>query len=160
MNIGWHLEFDESRLEQLALLTDVDRIQIQAAMAYRFAEMVFDNFGEAGDHRPATWKMLSKKYADQFHGGSRIPTEILTGDLRDSIGRNIDISNPEYSTVTTDIEYAYDQQFGDPSINLPARPFFPMIEPEGGNDVFTPYALEEVVAAAEMELDRVLTENH
>ena len=135
-------------LGELKAQIDAIRVPVQAAMAYAFAEVTFNNFGQDGEDRPEQWPMLSKNYANMFHGGSRIPTEILTGDLQESIRNGIDISNEEYATVSTNVPYAYDQQYGNEAYNLPARPFMPIT----AQDEITPYTIQKCLDAAEFEL--------
>lgn len=137
-------------LERFAgMLSEDGRVKIQNAGAFRFAEMAANNFGMSGESRPEPWKILTWQYAKEFHGGQRIPTLILSGELQDSI--KID-SSPESAVVTANAEYASDHQFGDSSRNLPPRPFFPMDESEQ----ITPYAEQQVMDAMQQQLDVIL----
>ena len=124
---------------------DEVRVPIQAAMANRFASIVHNNFGFEGEDRPRNWPLLSFDYARKFHKGVDTPTEILSGDMMNSV--RIDENNPDAASVFVDpsIEYAAEQQG--------MRPFFPM-------DVtgeLTPYAKDEVIRAAQNEAERILT---
>lgn len=134
-------------------LIDEIKIGCQAAMANRFASVVHNNFGGfGGEDRPFPWQSLSRGYADEFHGGSRLATLELTGALRESI--QIDDTSYEAAKVWTDNEYAFDQQNGNSETRLPARPFFPMV-----GDSFAPYTESECIAAAQAELERILNRN-
>ena len=146
MIITLNIQYDEGVTQ--ALMDEV-RLGCQAAMAYRFASIVNQNFGFSGEDRPEDWKPLSYQYAKEFHDGNRIPTLQLTGDLQQSI--QIEDNNPEAATVWTDCPYAVKHQYGDESTNLPARPFFPIV-----GDSLTAYAEAECVAAAQNELERIL----
>jgi len=81
-------------------------------MAHRFASIVHNNFGFGGEDRPEAWPELGRGYADEFHGGQRVPTLILSGELQGSI--QIEEGNPDHSSVFTNNEYAAAHQYGDP----------------------------------------------
>ena len=132
-------------------LEDEIPVKLQSAAAFRFADIAVNNFGFDGEARPKVWKSLSKPYADEFHGGARTPTLILSGDMQESIRIENEL---EKSVVVCDSPYAEDHQEGVPSRNLPARPFFPMTE----DGEATEYAQVECLAAAGMELERILNE--
>jgi phage gpG-like protein len=122
------------------------RIPVQEAMANRLQDITQGNFGDGdGIDRPFPWQKLSRGYADKAHGGDTTPTEVLLGDLHDSI--QVDASNPEFSRVFSDLDYAPIQQWGGGDWNIPARPFFPLIGDET-SAVLTPYAEAEVRQAA------------
>lgn len=121
------------------------RPRLQMAGATRFAGIVRNNFGFAGEDRPAAWPELSPRYAKRHHGGVTVPTLILSGELEQSIQVE---SQPEYAEVFTENEYAIAHQEGNDR-GLPARPFFPM--DEAGSP--TNYAESEVMAAIETELE-------
>jgi len=148
MNV--ELNIDSAAFEQ-SVMAEFARVKIpcQAAMANTFAVIVHHNFGQDGEDRPEQWPILSKKYANQFHGGSRIPTEVLTGSLQSSI--EIDETSQDAASVFTNNEYAVSQQFGDTSINLPARPFFPII-----NGEVTSYTTAKCLDACKAEMERSL----
>jgi len=136
-------------LENFASLIVSDLKQkIQGAAAFRFADIAFNNFGFSGEDRPEVWPILSASYAKEFHDGQRIPTLQLTGALQESISIE---STPEMAVVYSDSEYALDQQEGNESTNLPARPFFPIV-----GEQITPYAEAQCLDAAQAELDRSL----
>ena len=120
------------------------RVPIQAAMANRFASIVHNNFGFDGEDRPKVWPTLSFEYAKKYHKGVDIPTEILSGDMMNSV--RIEENNPEFASVFVDpsIEYAAEQQ--------KTRPFFPVL-----NGQLTPYAIDQVTRAAQNEAERLLT---
>ena len=143
------LQLDTDRMIDESLF-DAIKVNCQAAMANRFASIVHNNFGFGGEDRPTPWPSLSSKYAKEFHGGNRVPTLQLTGELQSSI--QIDDTKYEAASVWTDNEYASEHQYG--SEILPARPFFPMI-----GDSLTPYSERECVDAAQGELNRILTAN-
>jgi phage gpG-like protein len=136
--------------EQLTELLLSVKVDCQAAMANRFAAITQNNFGFDGEDRPEQWPALSVNYANKFHDGQRIPTEILSGDLQASI--QIEETNPEYAEVFTDVPYAVAQQEGEEAGNLPARPYMPVNK----DGTFPAYTLEEVTAAARNELFRSL----
>ena len=121
--------------------------KVQSAGAFRFAEISFNNFGFSGEDRPEVWPILSASYAKEFHGGQRIPTLQLTGALQESISIE---STPEMAVITADNEYALDHQEGNESTNLPARPFFPIINGEA-----TAYTTEQCLEAAQSEDHRI-----
>ena len=83
------------------------------------------NFGETGIARPKKWKDLNEKYAKEKHEGNRTPTLILKGDLKE--GFEVEF-NSEFATLTNNVPYATEHQFGEPYKNLPARPFYPVDE--------------------------------
>ena len=142
------VKLDESNpLISEALLREVKQTW-QAAAANRFATIVHRNFGQTGEDRPTQWPSLSKDYANEFHGGSRIPTLFLTGELQQSV--QIQDTNIEYSEVFTENEYAEAHQWGEG--NLPARPFFPMNE-EGE---LTTYSEWEVLRAGQEAVDKLV----
>jgi phage gpG-like protein len=138
--------------EQVQARFEEVRVPIQAAMANRFASIVNHKFGQEGEDRPWTWQPLTRNYADTHHGGNRIPTETLTGDLQASI--QIDEMNPDHASVWTDCPYAAEQQWGTQFV--PARPFFPLIGTGMDDAELTPYALDQVMRAAENEAERLL----
>ena len=123
---------------------------VQDSMANAFATMIHQNFGADGSSRPAEWLPLTSKYAIAYHDGDTTPTLILSGDLQASI--QITEGNPEFSEVFTNNEYAAKHQWGDRENNLPARPFFPITS----DGELTPQAMDVVVAAANLELERQL----
>jgi phage gpG-like protein len=144
------LQFDSlSELENAVMAAfEKAKVPCQAAMANRFASIVHHNFGFGGEDRPFPWPALNAHYADVFHGGQRIPTEILSGDMQASV--QIDETNADAAKVWTDCEYAGEQQWGTQSVR--ARPFFPMYK----DGSVTPYALDEVIRAAQNEAERIL----
>lgn len=131
-------------------LQNAIKMGVQNAMANRFATVVDRNFGDSGEDRPSIWPILTKKYADEYKSSDRTPNLQLTGDLQSSI--EIDEMNPDESSVFTNNPYAMDHQIGVSEINLPARPFFPILE----DGVVTDYTTEQCIRAAEIEINRVL----
>lgn len=152
------MTFDLSEsLDELAkdIMSDLDgdtRIRVQDAMAHRFASIVHNNFGDAGEDRSPDWIPLTKNYALDYHDGDTTPTLVLSGALQGSI--KILEGNKDYSAVFTENPYAAEHQWGNPSRNVPARPFFPMYR----NGTLTPYAQREVIAAGLKEFERALQE--
>lgn len=123
------------------------RVPVQDAMATRLQDIVQSNFGPGeGEDRPTPWQKLSQGYAKAAHGGDTTPTEILTGDMRDSI--QVESGNPEFSRVFTNIDYASIQQWGGGDWDTPARPFFPLVGDENSAQL-TEYSQAEIRAAAE-----------
>lgn len=135
--------------EELRIL----KIVGQAAMAEKFFEITRENFGDTGVDRPLEWANLSPKYARRV--GRDHATLFLSGELESSL--NFDGTNPEFSEVWTDNDYALAHQFGNPSRNLPPRPFMPLTnESDSEYAELTDYAAEQVVAAAQAEIDRIV----
>jgi phage gpG-like protein len=83
------------------------------------------NFGESGMARPETWQILSPKYAREFKKGNRTPTLMLKGDLIRGFKTTFDSNS---ASLTNDVAYADEHQFGVGYKNLPARPFYPINE--------------------------------
>jgi phage gpG-like protein len=134
-------------------LLDEIRIGCQSAMATAFKITAQNNLGTEGEDRPFAWKDLSnsprgKKYQKQV--GRSIATLYETGALAESI--MVDESNqPESASVVCESEYGYDQQNGNADTNLPARPFFPMV-----NDEVTEYTTAKCLEAAQDRLETIL----
>jgi len=134
-------------------LLDEIRIGCQSAMATAFKITAQNNLGTEGEDRPFPWKDLSnsprgKKYQKQV--GRSIATLYETGALSESI--HVDESaQPEMASVVCESEYGYDQQFGNADTNLPARPFFPMV-----NDEVTEYTSAKCLEAAQDRLETIL----
>jgi len=126
------------------------RVPVQSEMANRLQDITQNNFGYEGEDRPIPWQPLSPRYAVVAHGGDTTPTEILSGDLKDSI--RVESSNPEFARVFTDLDYSATQQWGGGEWNIPARPFFP-IWPEQ-NPQITEHTAREIQNAAEEEVYR------
>lgn len=97
------------------------------------------NFGESGIARPLEWPRLKEKYAIEYHDADQTPTLILSGDLKNSFVHEI---GTDSAKLTNTSEYASDHQEGDPSKNLPARPYFP-VTPDGQE--LTAYAKERLL---------------
>lgn len=135
------------------LFTDSDMRRIQNSMAIPLADVIFNNFGYDGQDRPVEWPVLSKSYAKEYHSGDQTPTLILSGDLQ--ADTKIDPSNGEYARVYNDNEYAAIHQWGIPG-KLHARPFFPLYGDENFA-VLTPFAESEIMAAATMEIEAILS---
>lgn len=135
------------------LFTEGDMTRIQNAMAIPLADIIFNNFGYGGQDRPVEWPVLSRGYAHEFHGGDETPTLQLSGALQDSV--KIEPSNGEYARVFTDNEYAEAHQWGVPG-KLHARPFFPLFGDANFSEL-TPFAESEVVSAANLEVERILS---
>ena len=95
------------------------------------------NFGETGVARPIEWPNLKNKYAINFHDGDQTPTLILSGEMINGFVRQI---GTDSATLTNVAEYASEQQEGNPSKKLPARPYFPV----AANGDLTPYAIERL----------------
>lgn len=146
----FELSIDGNELENL-IEQEFNRVKvpIQAAMANRCASIIHNNFGTSGEDRPTEWPILSANYAKEFHDGNRIPTLQLKGDLQSSV--EIDENSFDAASVFTNNKYALQHQNGDDSKNLPARPFFPII-----NGELTDYTAAECVDAAKRELEKQL----
>ena len=139
------------------MLSGEIKVKVQDSAAVRFAEIAYENFGVSGGPRPAAWAKLSKDYADEFHDGSRIPTGILSGEMRDTI--DVDRSEqPERAIVVAPAPYAYEQHFGNSQSNLPARPFFPIIGETIDESEITPYAEALCLQNAQETLEAILAE--
>lgn len=128
MKVNASVYFGPEGLLPSGLIAEIKH-KAQVSMALAFHETVDNNFGIGpGEDRPLEWPLLSPWYAEIAHDGDRTPKLQLTGVLQGSI--EVDEFSTEAS-VYTDCEYAEKHQFGDPSIRLPARPFFPL---EGSKD--------------------------
>lgn len=129
------------------------KIAAQDAMAIAFSDIVLKNFGEEGINRPTDWAYLTPNYAEEFHEGDRTPTLVLSGDLR--AATNVELGNQDHASCYNDSDYAAEQQFGNPSKNLPARPFFPIV---GTIDDFelTDYAADKCFESAQSAIMEVL----
>lgn len=80
------------------------------------------NFGATGPYREKAWPPLSKNYAKKV--GSSVPTELRSGELKNSIM----LSAPRDNIIElyTTNPYAAAQAFGYKPRNLPARNYFPI----------------------------------
>ena len=136
---------DFNLAEQIQARFDELKVPIQAAMAGRFRELVFENFGETGTDRPEKWPDLSTKYAKKV--GRDYATLYVNGTLMNSV--EIDPYNPDAAVVSTKCPYAMAHQWGED--NMPKRPFFPMTDLEP-----TPHAESQVIEAAQHEAERLL----
>lgn len=157
MNLTLELQSLDA-LNNLMEAAEALRIPAQDRMAERLSDIVVANFGDDGVDRPILWAQLRKRYADVFHHGDQTPREILTGALRASI--NVEVGNPDHSRVFTECAYAAEQQWGTDAngpfeVSIPPRPFFPLIGDQN-NAVLTPYAEEQVRAAAEQAIAEAL----
>lgn len=122
------------------------KIAGQSAMAEKFFELTRENFGSEGIDRRVEWPALSPKYAKRVKRD--YATLFLSGDLESSL--TWEGSNPEYAEVFSDNPYAMAHQFGNPSGNLPSRPFMPLTNvAEAENAELTDFAEAEVLKAAE-----------
>lgn len=146
LEIGSLEGFSQSLLQWAESL----RQPVQSAMAARLQDITQSNFGAGdGEDRPAPWQPLSQGYAKAAHAGDTTPTEILSGDMRDSI--HVDDDSAEFARVFTDLEYAPEQQWGGGEWNTPARPFFPLIGDES-SAVLTEHSASEIRLAAEQAI--------
>jgi phage gpG-like protein len=128
------------------------RVPVQDAMAETLQSIVQSNFGVGeGEDRPEPWQPLSQGYAKAAHGGDTTPTEILSGDMKDSI--QVETGNPEYARVFTNCEYAAIQQWGGGEWNTPARPFFPIIG-DRNTGTLTQHTQDELRQSAEEAIAR------
>lgn len=147
MTFELEVESLEDLERQVQQLFDDLRVPVQRSMAYRLQDITQSNFGAGeGEDRPEPWQQLSWNYAQRFHGGILTPTETLTGDMRDSI--QVEDTNPEFSRVFSDLDYAPIQQWGGGEWNTPARPFFPIVGDQT-TGVLTQYTETELHLAAE-----------
>lgn len=136
----WEATIDKSALINLVIeRAFVVKPEAQAAMAFRLATVVDHNFGDEGEDRPLMWPDLEPGYARDFHDGDRTPRLILDGNLRASI--QVDEFSFGAARVFTMNPYAAEHQFGTPQ--LPARPFFPVL-----NHELTEYSKAECIEAA------------
>lgn len=129
------------------LVTDSDRMRMQASMANRMASIIDNNFGQSGEDRPSAWPQLNDRHARRFHGGDTTPTLELSNDLRTSIRIDNDV---DAASVWTENEYAAAHQWGN--AHIPPRPFFPMSE-QGD---LTEYSASEMERVAFETLERIL----
>ena len=99
------------------------------------------NFGNDGLARPETWQILSKEYAWEKKKGNRTPNLMLKGDLIKGFRTSVDSNS---ATLTNDVTYADEHQFGVSYKNLPARPFYP-INKDGSLTEFAAERQEQIV---------------
>lgn len=139
---------------QLIEFAESLRVPAQDAMARTLQDIISANFGPGeGEDRPERWQPLSQGYAKTAHGGDTTPTEILLGDLKDSI--QVESDDPDHARVFTNNEYAAIQQWGGGEWNTPARPFFPIIGSQESGTV-TPYTEQQIRLAAEEAIEELL----
>lgn len=140
------------------LATRIEEVKqpVQGAMAEKYFEIVRSNFGQFGVDRPIEWAPLSdrsaigREYIKKV--GRTYATLFVTGQMESSVGFE---ANEERGRVFVDnsiCDYAVQHQDGDPSRNLPPRPFFPL-ENDGSTTQFTQ---EKVTEAAREELNRLI----
>ena len=140
------------------LMDDV-KIHTQDAMANEFYEITMANFGPGeGENRPEEWPDLKQGYANEAHDGDVTPTLILSGDLQESITPLL--GELESASVYTDSPYANHQwgfqtEFHGKVIDIPARPYFPIVGDEN-ESVLTDYAAQKCLEAAQRAVDRKL----
>jgi phage gpG-like protein len=146
---------DEASLKSATdgVTRDFEKLQVpvQNAMAEKFFQIVRLNFGNFGIDRPIEWPPLSPAYAKKV--GREHATLFVSGALEAAVKTD---SSPESSRVyvsDSDVSYATSHQWGVPSRNLPARPFFPV---DAQGDV-TPFTFQEVQQSAQDEVARLLT---
>lgn len=126
---------------------------VQAAMGEKFFEIVRGNFGDVGVDRPFAWAPLSPAYAKRM--GREHATLYVTGALEGAIKFETTEDAATVSVSNDDVPYATRHQYGEPSANLPARPYFP-IETNGTPLSFTE---GEVQAAARAEFQKIVGGN-
>lgn len=120
-----------------------------AEIGHMFANITKNNFGTSGIDRPIVWPPLSPRYMRKINYFGP-PKLILTGKLRNSIQIGYVRSNSV--TIESDIDYAGIQQFGGETVNIPARPYFPVISSTRyGPHELTPYAAGEVRKMLDMK---------
>ncbi len=101
------------------------KLEVQAAMAAAFYEIVMGNFGTIGTDRPWDWSPLSPAYARKV--GRSYATLHVTGALQASVKQ--DATSPDAASVSmsdADVPYATAHHYGVPGRNLPARRVFPL----------------------------------
>jgi len=159
MNV--ELNIDSAAFEQ-SVMAEFARVKVscQFKMAEAFQDMAIKNLGDAtGEQdRPIKWDGLKEKYAKRI-GRSHAtlyldPAEAAivraeSGKLMESIV--ISQNNADAAVVSSDCEYAVTHQDGDISRNIPARPFFPII-----NGEVTSYTTAKCLEACKAEMERSL----
>ena len=139
------------RVENIRVQIDpriIDKTSINRAMALRYADMVLQTFGASGTGRPSEWPALSSAYAKRV--SPPVPTLYRSGNLAHSIEASWDREAGHVRCGTGKIGViAYAHQFGVPSRNLPARPFFP-IQPNGQPTQAAQDAMQKTATEAAM----------
>lgn len=152
MNFTLEADFSATFSADLLRWAESLRVPVQDAMAETLQSIVQSNFGVGeGEDRPEPWQPLSQGYAKAAHGGDTTPTEILSGDMKDSI--QVETGNPEYARVFTNCEYAAIQQWGGGEWNTPARPFFPIVGDQN-TGTLTQHTQDELRQSAEEAIAR------
>lgn len=123
-----------------------DMRQTMAEVGREFVNISRESFGASKSNRPSPWPPLSPKYQKRinYYGP---PTLQQTGKLMNSI--QIGYVQPTSVTVETQVDYAAVHQFGGGN-NIPARPYFPIINSGNGEYELTPYALDKIRKVLEM----------
>jgi hypothetical protein len=127
----------------------IDRKPVHEAMAKAYLKLVQGTFGPSGLNRESEWPALSPRYKKRlereknpFGGRFLVPTLYRSGALFRHIGMS---ANSDSGTVfSRGLPYSAIHQWGNPSRNLPRRPFFPF--DSSGNP--TPQAVQVVTDAA------------
>ncbi len=147
------LQPNEIILNQLAQKTEqqIRAIQRQCLqdMANTMYEIVIGTLGKGGRNRPMPWAPLSRNYARRV--GRPYATLVLTGRLLSSITKEIRQESSKVFIRKSDVPYALAHQYGNPGHNLPARPYFPIL-----NGRLTSYAERQVSVTAQRTLWKLL----
>lgn len=136
-------------LNKLRLVLTEKR-RLNRAMGEKFLEMTKRNFGVSGPYRSQAWPPLTKRYQQRirYYGAPKL---VRKGDLRSSI--RIEVSDTE-AIVYSESAYAAVHQFGGGN-NIPARPYFPVVDTEG-NFRLNKRAEFEIQNALQAELNRIV----
>jgi phage gpG-like protein len=117
--------------------------QILLAMGNEFLRETKANFGTNGKYRDGVpWPSLSEEYSKKI--GSKQPTDLRTGELKNSI--KLGPVKGNFVTVYTDNPYAASIAFGNKKNHLPPRNYWPVkfmgsityskLTPEAQRDMF------------------------
>lgn len=138
LNIRLRLKRDDLRPAITGMwdkLRSGGRRSLLGAVGDEFRAMAQEQFGADRPNRPAPWAPLSKRYQKRIKY-SGPPKLILSGHLNQSMTVN---ATDQVVFVSANEGYAEAQQFGRPEVNLPARPFFPVV-----NGQLTDYAKDRI----------------
>ena len=147
--MNFQLTVDDTELAQMGteILAKITGAQtdIEHEMALDYLDCVKRNIGDSGPYRPMSWPALSPKYAARV--GRAHATLLVDGDLLSAI----QVDGNTVSTSNDRVPYALVHQFGGGN-NIPARPYFPMLE----NRDPTPVMQARMEDVASQAIERLL----
>ena len=123
--------------------------KVYRAMGTTFMAITMGNFNDVGsDYRPVAWPALKH---DQKGGPGKAgdPSKL---QLNNVLARNFFLEvTSSGAKVSNPTIYAATHQFGREAANIPARPFFPVL-----NGKLTPKAAEKIAAAGKRAIEKQL----